>query len=894
MNTTGTPCPPNTLNFCEGPIAMNFARSMSAMLLTTIPLLAHSLPGPQLAPATLISPANNNINRINTADMARASDGRSVVAWAEEGFIYIQRINADGSLNGTRINGNALGTGSVRDLQIAIDNSANFAIMYTKGFEQEAITYFRRFNADGSPETQEYENQSSLAGIDDNVGFENCQASRFRATSFPSLDMDTAGNVAFSYSVGLYCGSTIISNELRYRYLPKNGVGSVPIQVGVSVPATERVPYNFISHTDIQNGLAVVLHTRKIAGTNALVAQRYDGTTASGNTVEVIASGVNAVAIKDIGVLQTPSGGFVTVWNGNTFNPETNSFSPNRVFLRRFGANNTASDSTPVQLAGINLLALQQEADGDYAIVMTNNSTWLGQRFAASGGDPTSLFSNGFYLTDYDNTTPIALSKRLASNDYEVLYNRDDDDTEPFNRLHAVRYGGPEGTPKLTMQLSKNPIVAGMGDQIILRWISNVVGPFNNGTCQATGNWGGFVAPTGTRDLGFFTVAGDRTYRLICGQNALGLVQQVTLNVQGTEQPLPTPTVSISLSPNSINSGSAAQINWSTTNATTCEASGAWSGSKATSGSESTGTLNNPGTLTYTLTCRNQGGPTATQSAELQVQADTAPNLFSFQAATNINPGTMVESNIITISGINGAAPVSVVGGSYRINGGQYTSAAGTISNGNTLQLQTTAGNTPGATSTATVNVGGVEASFTSTTRMPDNASTATVNDSSADSVEFMTNEGTLNNLRTVPTPQGAPTTREYPNGFFAFNIDNVTAGGTVTVMITLPTDARPTSYVKCNDAGTSCADFAGATFNNNVVVLTLTDNGAGDTDPRLGFIADPGAPAVTPVAAGGAGTPSTASTSGGGGSLNAMLLPLVGLLLWQVRRKSLRTACKQ
>lgn len=198
-----------------------------------------------------------------------------------------------------------------------------------------------------------------------------------------------------------------------------------------------------------------------------------------------------------------------------------------------------------------------------------------------------------------------------------------------------------------------------------------------------------------------------------------------------------------------------------------------------------------------------------------------------------------------------------------------------------------TASETAGATSTATVNVGGVEAAFTSTTRMPDNASTATVNDTANNPVEFMSNEGTLNNLRRVPTPQGAPTTREYPNGFFAFNIDNVAAGGTVTVMVTLPANARPTSYIKCNDAGTSCTEFAGATFNNNVVVLTLTDNGAGDSDPRLGFIADPGAPAVTPAAPGGGGTPTPTASGGGGGSLNALLLPLVGLLLWRVRRKT-------
>ncbi len=342
--------------------------------------------------------------------------------------------------------------------------------------------------------------------------------------------------------------------------------------------------------------------------TSTLAARRFTGATFNGDPIDVAASGLNLVGPHSLGVLQTPSGGFIAAWNSRQFNPDTNSFRPARVSLRRFNASNVATDTSAIELSGSSLLGLQQEADGDYAVIMSTSTTWIGQRYSAAGV-AGSQFTNGFYLNDYDATTPIAVSKRLASNDHEFLYNRDDDRTEPDNALRVVRYGGPEGTPKLTMQLSQNPIVAGMGDQVILRWISNVVGPFSNGTCQATGNWGGFVAPTGTRDLGFFTVAGDRTYGLICGQNAQGLVQEVTLNVQSTDQPLPTPTVSLAVSPTSIASGSAAQINWSSTNATTCEASGAWSGTKATSGSESTGTLSNPGTLTYTPDLPQPGRP---------------------------------------------------------------------------------------------------------------------------------------------------------------------------------------------------------------------------------------------------------------------------------------------
>src|SRR4029079_6684990 len=55
-------------------------------------------------------------------------------------------------------------------------------------------------------------------------------------------------------------------------------------------------------------------------------------------------------------------------------------------------------------------------------------------------------------------------------------------------------------------------------------------------------------------------------------------------------------------------SGSIANINWSSTNASTCTASGDWSGSLATSGSWNTPALTH--STKYVLTCRGAGGET--------------------------------------------------------------------------------------------------------------------------------------------------------------------------------------------------------------------------------------------------------------------------------------------
>jgi uncharacterized protein (TIGR01370 family) len=89
----------------------------------------------------------------------------------------------------------------------------------------------------------------------------------------------------------------------------------------------------------------------------------------------------------------------------------------------------------------------------------------------------------------------------------------------------------------------------------------------------------------------------------------------------------PVPTVSLSLSPASITLGNSATLTWSSTNATACSASGAWSGSMDTSGTQTVtpmaASLSIPGILTYTLTCQNSSGATVTGNAALTVTYPT-------------------------------------------------------------------------------------------------------------------------------------------------------------------------------------------------------------------------------------------------------------------------------
>ncbi|HKY90292.1 MAG TPA: choice-of-anchor U domain-containing protein, partial [Nevskiaceae bacterium] len=145
------------------------------------------------------------------------------------------------------------------------------------------------------------------------------------------------------------------------------------------------------------------------------------------------------------------------------------------------------------------------------------------------------------------------------------------------------------------------------------------------------------------------------------------------------------------------------------------------------------------------------------------------------------------------------------------------------------------------------------------------------------DTVTVESSDGILSNLRQVDAPDFAPDGLTFPNGFFAFDVEGVPVGGTVTVEMTLPTGSNPTRYVKCTSS--ACSEFAGASIAGDVVTLTLRDGGEGDADGAAdGHIQDPGAPAQSASGSDGGG-------GGGGGAFDWMTLGALALLALGRRR---------
>jgi hypothetical protein len=99
---------------------------------------------------------------------------------------------------------------------------------------------------------------------------------------------------------------------------------------------------------------------------------------------------------------------------------------------------------------------------------------------------------------------------------------------------------------------------------------------------------------------------------------------------------------------------------------------------------------------------------------------DATPDAFSFVAQTGVATGITVTSAPIIVSGINTATPIAIVGGSYSINGGAFTSQAGTVVAGDEVRAQRTAPTTASTSTETVVTIGGVSDTFTVTTGIHD------------------------------------------------------------------------------------------------------------------------------------------------------------------------------
>lgn len=111
-------------------------------------------------------------------------------------------------------------------------------------------------------------------------------------------------------------------------------------------------------------------------------------------------------------------------------------------------------------------------------------------------------------------------------------------------------------------------------------------------------------------------------------------------------------------------------------------------------------------------------GEHSTPFASTTTIYDRVPDAFDFGTQDNLNPGAEVQSVVRTLTGIDAGSPIFAGPGvQYRINGGAYTSARGTLQPGQTLQVKHTTNTAKLGYTKTYLKVGGVTGYFVTRTK---------------------------------------------------------------------------------------------------------------------------------------------------------------------------------
>jgi hypothetical protein len=184
------------------------------------------------------------------------------------------------------------------------------------------------------------------------------------------------------------------------------------------------------------------------------------------------------------------------------------------------------------------------------------------------------------------------------------------------------------GAPTVT--LSAMPASIAPGANTTLNWTST-----NASACAASDGWSGNKMTSGSQ--AFTALAQTTTFTLTCsGAGGTG-TQSVQINVGAGQAP----SLAFSAAPMDVSVNGTSMLSWSALNATSCAASGAWSGAKGTTDNEIVGPLST--SSTFTLTCTGPGGPPVQKSVIVTVSG----------ASTSGGVSGRVDSSLIDSRGGN-------------------------------------------------------------------------------------------------------------------------------------------------------------------------------------------------------------------------------------------------
>lgn len=258
-----------------------------------------------------------------------------------------------------------------------------------------------------------------------------------------------------------------------------------------------------------------------------------------------------------------------------------------------------------------------------FADCYTSSTKWKNSTFSQQSGKFTAEFDAIPQKANSDALTALSIKSATSVSKYAVLVRFNDQ-----NKIDARNGGQYKANTNIDYTAGKS---------YHFRLIIDV----------ANHKYSAYVTPEGGSEQALATDYAFRTEQATVSKltnwglwASTGSHQVCNFNITSDgsgESTTSTPTLTLAASPNQVTSGSSSTLNWTTTNADSCAASGDWTGTKGTSGAETANTIT--ANKSYTLTCTGTGGSVA-KTAQVSVQAAAAPTLTLAASPTQVTSGS--------------------------------------------------------------------------------------------------------------------------------------------------------------------------------------------------------------------------------------------------------------
>jgi len=318
-----------------------------------------------------------------------------------------------------------------------------------------------------------------------------------------------------------------------------------------------------------------------------------------------------------------PTGSWPT---GNLTGPATYTY-----WLSCTGLGGTRSDSVSINVAAPPAPVINITADS-YNIAYDSSTTI---RWTISNASASCTATNG--TTQWRSTT-----KSIPSGS-ESTGNLTGTGTNTFTisctgaggtRSGSVNIvvGSPPQRPSVELIAQGWPMsaIVPYGTNVTLEWIVEGADTCEGTGTVNTGGWQGLGKNPNGGSAGTGNLVGPDIYiyTITCSNAGGSSSNSVTINVL----PPPPDILSFTASPNIVNYGDPATLEWESDFATSC--TGNWPGASmlSTDGSLTSGPLNTAGTRTFTLTCVGPGNQQDTASVNVTVNGPPPPIINVFQA----------------------------------------------------------------------------------------------------------------------------------------------------------------------------------------------------------------------------------------------------------------------